>query len=93
MLKKLFLLVIISITIFGCAGVPNQMSYVTPTFNKQDNNAKIVFYRPTNFVGSAVPTTIVEVLNSEKIAYVGELYSGNGIIYSVKLYRISIEKR
>ena len=84
MLKKLFLLVIISITIFGCAGVPNQMSYVTPTFNKQDNNAKIVFYRPTNFVGSAVPTTIVEVLNSEKIAYVGELYSGNGIIYSVK---------
>lgn len=84
MLKRIFLLLIISVAVYGCAGVPSPMSYITPTFNKQDNNAKIVFYRPANFIGSAIPTTIIEILNDEKIAYVGELYSGNGIIYSVK---------
>lgn len=84
MLKRIFLLLIISVAVYGCAGVPSPMSYITPTFNKQDNNAKIVFYRPANFIGSAIPTTIIEILNDEKIAYVGKLYSGNGVIYSVK---------
>ena len=84
MLKKIILLLLVSLMIYGCAGVPSQMSYVTPTFSNNGNNATVVFYRPSNFLGSAIPTTIIEVLNNDRITYVGELYSGNGIIYSVK---------
>lgn len=82
-MKKTITILFIIFISYSCATIPKQMTLTTPTI-KNDNNAKIVFIRPFNFLGSAIPTTIIRVDKNKNVFYVGELYSGYGIIYPIK---------
>lgn len=82
-MKRIILILFALFSLYGCALTPNQMSISNPVI-KADNSAKIVFMRPYNFYGSALPVQIIRVDENKNVYYLGEFYSGYGTIYDVK---------
>lgn len=82
-MKRIILILFALFALYGCALTPKQMSISTPVI-KTDNSAKIVFIRPYNFYGSALPVQIIRVDENKNVYYVGEFYSGYGTIHNVK---------
>lgn len=85
-MKKNIFMVVAILLMYGCASIPTHMSYVSNNTKITNSNdyATIVFFRPANFFGSAIPVTIIEIVNNENVKYVGQLFSGAGVLYKVK---------
>ncbi len=79
-MKKVIIIFTLVSALYGCA----TMKVVQKDIKERDNNSKIVFIRPYNDKGFGAPTTIVEIGKKDNIHYVGKMYSGCGIVYSVE---------
>lgn len=85
-MKKIIFMITTILLMSGCASIATHISYINNNSEIIDNKgyATIVFFRPAYFASSGIPVTIIEMANNDNIKYVGQLFSGAGVLYKVK---------